>query len=386
MAEVDLTGKVVTGKLSHTILLGADADRYRTVSTAFVTNIFNNNGANTSLVNKNIYDTVNIYDPATFNKRRDIPYLPVDRITTAPITRWGVYVQDLASISKQVKLLAGVRFSQQNNQRSRVDSLVNKSVGYIAAYTSNAFSPRVGVVYQPAKTVSIFASYANSFNPNSGADINNAPLKPSIVNQVEAGIKTQLFKNFLSANVTVYKIVNSDFAQAVSNPPSSSPAGARELAGEVTSKGLEVDIMSRAYKGLSLIAGYSYNDTRYTKSNTYIKGSRLVYNPANTANFNLYYAFSESSFLKGFNLGAGAFYTGKRVAGRSTTVANPGYKLMPLPDLTTIDVSAGYTIKNFSLRCKLTNLLNALSYYVHDDNSVNPIDPRQIAATASIRF
>jgi iron complex outermembrane receptor protein len=386
MTELDLSGKIKTGKVIHTILIGGDADKYTTKTTAFLVNTFNNDGANATLRNKNIYDTVNIFDPATFNKRNDIPYLPVDRITTAPIKRFGFYVQDLLALSDKFRVLAGLRYSKQVNQRSRVDSIAKKTVGYIAAYQTSAFSPRLGLVYQPAKTVSLFASYANSFNVNSGVDINNEPLKPSIINQVEAGIKTQLFKNFLSANLTLYKIVNGDFAQAATNPPAGSPAGARELAGEVTSKGFELDIMSRSYKGFSLIAGYSYNDTRYTKSNTYIKGSRLVYNPAHTANFNLYYAFNETSALSGFNIGAGAFYTGKRVAGRSTTVANPGYKLMPLPDFTTLDVSAGYAINNFSIRLKLTNLTNVLSYYVHDDNSVNPIAPRQFVSTVAFRF
>lgn len=386
MTELDLAGKIKTGRILHTVLIGADADKYQTVATAFVTNTFNNNGGNVSLINKNIYDTVNIFDPLTFNKRNDIPYLPIDRVTTSPITRWGAYVQDLIALSPKVKLLAGVRYSNQANQLARVDSVSKKSVGYIAAYKSSAFSPRVGMIYQPVKTISLFASYSNSFNVNNGVDINNQPLKPSIVDQVEAGIKTELFRNFLSANLTVYKIVNSNFAQSATNPPSGSPVGAKELAGEVTSKGVELDVMSRAYKGFSLITGYSYNDTRYTESNTYIKGSRLVYNPAHTANFSMYYMFSQSSLLKGFSLGAGAFYTGKRVAGRSTTVASPGYKLMPLPDFTTVDVSAGYTINKFSIRAKLSNLFNALSYYVHDDNSVNPIAPRQFLTTVSLKF
>ena len=386
MTELDITGKFSTGNIKHTFLFGGDADKYNTVTSAFVTNTFNNGGANTALKNKNIYDTVNIYDETTFNRRNDIPYLPVDRITTAPIVRFGLYIQDLVCLSSKFKLLAGVRYSNQNNQQSRVDTISKSKVGYVAAYQSEAFNPRVGLVYEPTKTVSLFASYANSFNVNTGVDIYNQPLKPSIVDQVEAGIKTQLLKNFISANITVYKIVNSNFAQVVADPPLGSPAGAKELAGEVTSKGVEVDIMSKAYRGFSFIAGYSYNDTRYTKSSFYVKNSKLVYNPAHTANVSLYYAFNPQSALKGFNLGVGAFYTGDRVAGRSTTVANPTYKLMPLPDFTLFDVSAGYAFNNFSIRCKVSNLFDKLSYYVHDDNSVNPIAPRQFVSTVSMRF
>jgi iron complex outermembrane receptor protein len=59
---------------------------------------------------------------------------------------------------------------------------------------------------------------------------------------------------------------------------------------------------------------------------------------------------------------------------------------MPIDAYTNIDLSAGYTYKNMSLRVKCTNLADVLSYQVHDDNSVNPIAPRQFAATFSYKF
>ena len=38
------------------------------------------------------------------------------------------------------------------------------------------------------------------------------------------------------------------------------------------------------------------------------------------------------------------------------------------------------------LRFKLANVLDQLSYNAHDDNSVNPIAPRQFLATFSYKF
>src|SRR4029078_9907295 len=125
---------------------------------------------------------------------------------------------------------------------------------------------RVGLVYQPTKTVSIFGSYTNNFSPNTGVDTSNNPLKPSIIDQFELGTKADLFNKLFSVNVTGYIIVNSDFALAVVNPPASIP-NARELVGEVTSKGVELDIATKPFYGFSFIVGYSYNDTRYTESN-----------------------------------------------------------------------------------------------------------------------
>jgi len=160
------------------------------------------------------------------------------------------------------------------------------------------------------------------------------------------------------------------------------------LAGEVTSKGLEVDIATKPVYGFQFIAGYSFNETKYTESNTYVVGSKLRYNPQHTANFNMHYNFSERSALRGFNAGILVYYVGDRVAGRSTRVQvpNDSYKLMPVPDYAQVDASVGYTYQKLSVRVKVANLLNELSYNVHDDNSVNPIAPRLIATTIALRF
>jgi iron complex outermembrane receptor protein len=151
---------------------------------------------------------------------------------------------------------------------------------------------------------------------------------------------------------------------------------------------VELDIMTKPVSGFNIIAGYSYNDMRYTETKEFEQDSRLRYNPAHTANANVFYSFAEKSKLQGLQFGVGAFYTGDRVAGRSTrtTVPNDTYRLMPLPDFITVDVNAGYVAKAYSVRVKLSNLFNQLSYYAHDDNSINPIAPRQLMATFSYKF
>jgi iron complex outermembrane recepter protein len=385
IAQVDLTGKLKTGAVNHTILVGADADRYKTEAYTFLLTKYNSAGADASIRNLNIYDTINIFNKATFNRRQDIPYLATDRITTSPISRFGIYIQDLIAISEKLKILAGVRYSNQQNSTATVDSVAKGTKGSIAAYTSDAFNPRFGIVYQPNKQVSVFTSYTNSFNINTGVDINNQALKPSIVDQFEVGVKTDLLKGLLSANVTAYKIINSNFAQTVIPAPANVPA-ARELAGQVTSKGIEVDIATKSIQGFTFLAGYSYNDTRYTKSNIYKSGERLRYNPSHTANASIFYRFDPKTALSGFSLGVGTYYAGDRLAGRNPSTVNPLYKVIDLPDYFLFDATAGYTVQKITVRIKLTNILNKLSYNVHDDNSVNPIAPRQFAATIAYKL
>jgi iron complex outermembrane receptor protein len=374
LGQVDFTGKLTTGPLVHSLLIGADADQYATSSLAYAY-------TNPLAGNKNVYDTINVLTGAS-SRRSDIPSINKTTLTSNPINRAGVYVQDLISIYSHFKLLAGLRYSYIESQSNVLTYSTNKLVP--TSYYDDAFSPRLGLVYQPKKYLSIFTSYSNSFNLNTAKDTTNNTLPPSIINQYEAGVKSELFKGLVSFNVGVYKIINSNFPQPLI-PANSKFPNAQELAGEVTSQGIEVDVMSKPIRGLSFIAGYSYNETRYTKSKQYEVNSLLRYNPQHTANASVYYTFQRGP-LNGFNIGLVSFYTGSRVAGRSTTAANPEYKLMPIPDFVQVDAMMGYSIKSISLRLKVSNLFDELSYYVHDDNSVNPIAPRMYSITLSHRF
>ncbi|MCW3088661.1 MAG: fhuA [Sediminibacterium sp.] len=371
LTQFDLTGRFTTTKLTHQLLAGADAEKYQTRTTAY-----NPIAA---------YDTINIYDETKYRQRKDIPDLSRNTLSTAPIKRVGIYVQDLVSVNAKLKLLAGIRYTYQ--QTGSQLYYFQKDSSTAAARNDHAYTPRVGLVYQPCKSISLFVSYANSFAINTAIDTAGNPLPPSYLDQYEAGIKTDLFHRFLSANLTVYRIVNSNLAQSLF-PVNSRYPTAQELAGEVTSKGIEVDVATRAYQGVSLLAGYSFNDTRYTRSNTYLVGSKLRYNPQHTANASMFYSCSDKSRLSGLTMGITAAYTGERVAGRSTrlTIANDTYRLMTVPAFTQVDLSLGYTRRQLSFRLKASNVFDVLSYHVHDDNSVNPVAPRQFSASIGCKL
>lgn len=371
LTQLDLTGKFNTGFMKHTLLFGADADKYATDNIAY------------NAINR--YDTVNVFDMNKYKARFDIPNMTPKTLTSSPINRVGVYIQDLISFTDKIKLLAGIRFSYLETF-SNVYTYANNTNVETENY-SNAYTPRLGLVYQPIKTMSIFASFANSFNPNTGVDVSGKALAPSYINQYEAGIKNDFCKGLISANITAYQIINSNVAQ-ISLENGNTNTNIKELAGEITSQGLEIDIMTREWKGVSFIGGYSYNETKYTKTNTYIVGSKLLYNPNNTANASIHYTFRTIKFLNGLNLGVNGAYTGERAAGRLTRVQvpNDSYKPIPLKAFMQFDASIGYSRNNISIRVKLSNITNELNYYIHDDNSVNPIAPRQVSATIGFKF
>jgi iron complex outermembrane receptor protein len=294
--------------------------------------------------------------------------------TMAPIRRFGIYAQDLIHLNEQWKVLAGIRYSYQQTLSDVYNYTTKKTTS--SSNFDGAFSPRLGIVYKPSFHHAFFASYSNSFTLNTGVDINNQALPPSLIDQYEVGVKNDIWDGLVSVNVTAYRILNNNLAQN-SLVNATTYSYVKEMAGSVQSEGIELDLMSKPVAGFSFSGGYSFNETKYVKSNTYIEGSLLKYNPRHTANVGIQFRH------QGLQVGLTTVYIGERFAGRSTRVlvANDAYRLIALPAYLQADLTAGYTYKKMSLRARMANLGDVINYNVHDDNSVNPITPRNYSLT-----
>jgi iron complex outermembrane receptor protein len=382
-SQLNLTGKVKTGRIEHQLLLGTDADNYKTTNNGYAA--------------LPTYDKINTLDPNKFAARVDEPTADLITITKSPTYHFGVYAQDLISLTEQFKLLAGLRYSYQTIQNQLIKDVktgVNSS-NSLSNRSDDAFSPRVGLVYQPNRTVSFFGSYANSFEVNTGTDVNLVNLAPSIINQFELGVKKDLFQNKFSANFTVYKIINSNTTQQAEfladGKTINNDRNIQEFLGETTSDGFEIDLSGRIVGQLSFLAGYSYNFMRFTdvsnKKNSPLLGEQFVRNLPHTANGTLFYTFTNGK-VKGLKLGASGFYTGNRFAGWNNKIGQiqTESRIVPLNSFTTFDISAGYSFKKISILAKVSNITDELNYIVHENYSVNPISPRQFLTTISYKF
>jgi iron complex outermembrane receptor protein len=386
--QLTLTGSAMTGSIKHTLMIGADADESRTS-----TNAFKYGDVVSSPTTMNAAP-VNLLDPSTYATSLDIPYTRVYQTTTAPIYRMGGFVQDLVSLTEKFKVLAGIRYTYQRtpkssayNEDTGVTTLAN--TGIDGFKIDKAFSPKFGLIYQPLKTTSVYASFANNFTSNTGIDINNSPMGPSIINQYEAGVKNDFLDGKLTINVTVYQIANNRFAQNAILPDGTVSTLYREFSGATKSDGLEVDVTGKISKGLYFLAGYSYNYFRYTKTlpTGITEGERIIGTTPHTANGTIFYTFNKG-VVKGLKLGASAYYTGRRNMGFNTLKppATARGAVVNVDAYTTVDLSAGYTYKKVSLLAKLSNITDELNYTVHENYSVNPIAPRMVSATLAYKF
>ncbi|TRX00977.1 TonB-dependent siderophore receptor [Flavobacterium gawalongense] len=384
--QISLQGCFTTGQLKHQLFTGVDLENSFAQAYTFT-------------FNPTTYGSGNIFDFENFDQGGAIPNATNTRIVKTDTNRFGIYAQDLISLTEKIKVLAGLRWSWQEAQVNTHD-LIKNTVTEAAKRKDLAFTPKVGLVFQPTKDMSLFASYSNSFTPNTGTTVDLKAIEPSIIDQYEVGMKKDFWKGVLSTNVTVYQITNSNLAQTAefkADGSSNTDTTIKVLSGETTSKGVEFDITAKPIEGLNIIAGYSYNDMRYTKTSglngSFIEGDRLARTPANTANLSFFYTLP-SGILKGASFGASGNYIGNRVGGWNNQIvanSNTGAvtindREIPLEGYTTIDLSAGYNWKQFSILCKLSNITNELNYTVHENYSVNPIAPRQVMTSLKYKF
>lgn len=385
--QLSLSGTFYTFSLKHQLFTGADWENAFTEAYTFV-------------FSPATYGNGNVYDFDHFNQGSGlIPDGQVTRVTETTTNRFGVYAQDLVTLTAQFKMLLGLRWSWQQTEVTTSDyTTTPTTLREDPVRIDNAFSPKIGLVYQPNDATSFFASYSNSFTPNTGTTVDLQPIKPSVITQYEAGIKKEFRGQRVSTGITVYHTVNDNLAQTAQYKADGSintDTTIKILSGETTSKGVEFDVSANPWEGWTLMAGYSYNDMRYTKTSVtnggFIEGDRLVRTPYVTGNFSTNYKFSR--WAKGLTIGAMVHYMGRRLGGwnndyqiNSSGVVSIRDRVIPLSDYTTADLSMGYEWKRYSVLAKLSNITNELNYTVHENYSVNPIAPRQVTAILKYKF
>ncbi|MWB96483.1 TonB-dependent siderophore receptor [Flavobacterium sp. GA093] len=422
--QLSLQGTFNTGNVKHQIFTGVDYENALTPSYTFG---FYNPAAPADLITTEA-TAINLYNYDYGTQSTVIPFQTrTTQLTSTETQRFGAYFQDLVSINQYIKVLAGLRWSWQESEATTTKEVIGKDVNNKNVITTTyenavpvtatkvlnrAFSPKAGLVIQPTTDFSIFASYSNSFTPNTGTTVNGDVLDPSIIDQYEAGIKKDFWKGLLSTNVTVYQISNNNLAQTAQfladGVTQNANNNLKELVGATKGKGLEIDITAHPLIGLNIMAGYSFNETKVSKSSgtngSLVVGDILARTPKHTANLSFFYKLP-SGTLKGLTFGAIGNYIGDRTGGWNddylwTAVAptpanpkpDPAYTItirdrdIPLEGYATVDASLGYDWKKFSFLCKLSNITNELNYTVHENYSVNPIAPRQVLASLRYKF
>ncbi|SHN40495.1 TonB-dependent receptor [Chitinophaga sp. CF418] len=250
-----------------------------------------------------------------------------------------------------------------------------------------ALSPKFGLAYEPIlNKLSVFASYMNAFinvapQQVSDADGNNVHIKsfnPEHANQLEYGVKANLFEDKVHATFSVYDIKVSDRVY----PDPANPMNVIQ-GGKVGSKGFELDINANPVKGLTLIAGYSHNSTKVKEGNStdfYSEPGRAPggQGPQDLANIWANYKI-QTGKLKNFGIGLGGNY-----AGRYKVIDNAATGDFYLPSYALLNGAISYNSQDFRISLNVNNITNE-TYYI-GYWSVNPQRRRNFTASFAYKF
>ncbi|MCG2419049.1 TonB-dependent receptor [Aequorivita sp. F47161] len=289
---------------------------------------------------------------------------------------YSLYASDVLNITDNLSAMVGLRLDRFDNEGDLTTAEDD--------YDQTTLSPKFGLLYQPlADKLAVFANYQNGFtnvapqlvgNPDDGAQTLKT-FNPEQANQLELGIKTNLFNNRLNATISYYDIKVKD--RVITDP--SSPFN-KIQGGEVVSKGFEVEVNANPFSGLNIRAGYSSNDSETTKSdNTEILNRRpLEAGPETLYNFWTSYEF-QSGKLNGFGIGAG--FNG---ASESFAINYKSTGEFILPSYTVANASVFYQANKYRIGLKLNNALN--EKYYKGWTTINPQMPRMLLANISYQF
>ena len=289
---------------------------------------------------------------------------------------YSLYASNVLNITDKLSAMVGLRLDHFDNEGSVAN--------FDDDYNQTTLSPKFGMVFQPIKDqLSLFGNFQNGFtnvapqlvgNPDDGPQTLKT-FDPEQANQLEFGIKTNLFDNRLNATISYYDIVVKD--RVITDPSS---AFNKIQGGEVTSKGFEIEINANPIKGLDIRAGFSHNQSETTKSdNTEILNRRpLEAGPETLYNFWAIYEFQEGS-LDGFGLGLGFNGASERFAINYESTGE-----FILPSYTIANASLFYQANNYRIGLKLNNAFN--KEYYKGWSTINPQQPRALLANITYKF
>jgi iron complex outermembrane recepter protein len=344
----DITGKFKTGSVQHQLLIGFD--------------LFKQD--NDENFESRPIASIDLFDPV-YGAVSDLPDF-VSR-TLEVSESLGFYVQDQITVLENLKFLIGGRFDLT---RQKITDLLDPSASN--EQSSSAFSPRLGIVYQPIKPISLYASFTRSFNPLAGKDFNNTLFEPERGTQYEVGVKADITQK-LSATLAFYQLTRTN----VETDDPINP-GFSVQTGEQRSRGIEFDLSGEILPGWKVIASYAYTDARITKDTTFPVGNLIDNVPQHSASLWSTYEIQKGA-VKGLGFGLGLYYVGDRAGDLDNTFVLPSY-------LRT-DASIFYRRKNWRIGLNFRNLFGA-NYFEGANNSgfVFPGSPLTVTGSISVEF
>jgi catecholate siderophore receptor len=360
--QTELVLPVATGSVRHQLLLGVELGRQETDNlrmTGFFTTV---SPTATSV-------SVPVSDPRT---SLPVTFQPnaTDANNHGIATTVAGYVQDQIILSRRLQAIVGLRVESFD-----VDFRNNRT-GATVTSSDNLMSPRAGLIYKPAESVSLYTSYSMSNIPRAGEQLAsltlaNRSLDPEAFQNYEVGAKWDARAD-LAFTAAVYSLDRKNVAMV-------DPADITRstLVDGQRAQGVELGFTGRVTDTWSVVGGYAYQtgEIKTTQSATVVAGARLAQLPRHT--FSLWNRYD---LTKGLGFGLGTIYRDEIFASADNAVRVPSFMRF--------DAAVFYRINN-RMRAQL-NVENVFDrqYFAtaHSNTNITPGSPRAFRVSLSTRF
>ncbi|WP_395396478.1 TonB-dependent siderophore receptor [Novosphingobium sp. BL-8A] len=178
----------------------------------------------------------------------------------------GMYANLRLKVADPVTIVLGGRLSWYDYERENAAFWGVYSYRHVK---DNAkFTPFAAAIYDVTTNVSLYASYAEIFTPQSDYETESGnPLRPVTGTSYELGVKGAWLDNRLGGAINLYRTDRHDLAQTdyASSCPGSSDGYCYVNAGDVRAEGFEAELNGQIAPGLELQAGYTFTKTKITR-------------------------------------------------------------------------------------------------------------------------
>lgn len=295
----------------------------------------------------------------------------------------AAYIQDQLSLTKELKVLAGVRYDDFRVNQTDVLDAINGTNNSQFDSGNHRWSPRTGLIWQPSQTQSYYVSYGESFNPtaeqyaliDSAAD---AKLKPETSSNKEIGAKWDLFGGRISLTSAIYRL-EKDNARA------NTPAGLTTLSGKQRTDGFELGLAGALTSNWNVSAAYAYMDAEVIESpavatgsvsgvtNISLKGMTPQNVPKNSGT-----VWTTYKFLQNWEAGGGIYAVGSRFTDNVNEAELPGY--------IRLDAVLAYHQPKYDVQLNVFNLLDKKYYESGQVRSALPGIPLSGMLSVNFRY
>lgn len=298
---------------------------------------------------------------------------PGHYLVTTKSNTYSAFASDVLNLTEQLSVLAALRVDHFDNKGGLFYTPTN-------SYAQTALSPKFGVVYQPVKDrVALFANYQNSFtNLGSyiGTDNVGRTAKPEQANQLEGGVKLDAGGGRLSATVSYYDIYVKDRLRVISYDNAGQARSAQDA--NQRSRGVEVSVVANPVRGLNVVGGFAYNDSKFETNDETVNGRR-----PNTASSpylaNAWVSYRQpEGLLQGLGAGFGGNYAS------DNRIQNTNTNVFTLPAYTVLNASIFYDQPKYRLSAKVDNLTDQ-KYWV-GYTTMNAQKLRSIVGSVAYKF